>query len=384
MNDPNLLVDIYDVVVDPEKWPAILDRVARAVDARGCILFGIETDGDAGTDLIAPFMSTNYDPDLVRAYIEAFREYELEDQRIFARHSVLGDNVDIIGDDVLASSPEELAKRPNARAMAEFGIAHRAGALLSKDQPARDRFSVQFSQRQGRLRPENKKVLQQILPHLAKACELARPIRQLDLQRSLLADALDLLTVGVCLIRADGAVIAHNREFERQLQECRLFRIAPNGRLEPTNARDRGWFSEMTLGVASHGRFGAKPRKEAMAAAAVDGPQLAVEVIPLNSELAIGSPNVDGFMVCSLDTTLGIEMDTELIAQILGLSKSETQLVELLADGLTNRQIAEKRDRSIETVNTQVKGLLSKTDCANRTQLIRRAASIGAHFLKTG
>ena len=48
---------------------------------------------------------------------------------------------------------------------------------------------------------------------------------------------------------------------------------------------------------------------------------------------------------------------------------------------LTNREIAGHRDRSVETINTQVKSLLAKADCANRTQLIRRATTIGCRFL---
>ena len=58
-----------------------------------------------------------------------------------------------------------------------------------------------------------------------------------------------------------------------------------------------------------------------------------------------------------------------------------TSLHGLLAEGLTNRQISDRRNRSVETINSQVKSLLAKADCANRTQLIRRATTIGCRFL---
>ncbi|WP_282152723.1 helix-turn-helix domain-containing protein [Ruegeria atlantica] len=383
MSDPEILVDIYDLVVVPDAWPTILDRIAKSVNARGAIVFGIDEGDDGLPRLFAPYMSSNYDPDQVSTYLHKFQQFELEDQRIFARHSVMGDNVDIVGDDVLAKTKEILDARPNSRAMADFGIAHRAGALLSKDQPLRDRFSLQFSQKQGPLSPHQRRILRTILPHLAKACELARPVRQLDLKGALLAESLENMAIGICILRADGAVITQNQEFLRQIQQYHLFRINPRGRLEPTRNEDRNWFQKLTSSVSEHGQFGARPRKEAMAAASDDPPQLAVEVVPIKGKYAIGDSATEGFMVCSLDTALGLQMDSELIGKVLGLSVAEGSLIEMLADGLSNRQIAKKRDRSIETVNTQVKGLLAKTNCANRTQLIRRAANVGAHFVKS-
>lgn len=101
--------------------------------------------------------------------------------------------------------------------MAEQGIYHRAGALLSKGQPQRHRFSVQFSRDHGPLTPSDTHILSQILPHMAKACEIAMPMRQLERQGRILAESLNRLRLGVCLIRADRSVVAQNEEFRRQV-----------------------------------------------------------------------------------------------------------------------------------------------------------------------
>ncbi|MFT3688650.1 helix-turn-helix domain-containing protein [Paenirhodobacter sp.] len=68
---------------------------------------------------------------------------------------------------------------------------------------------------------------------------------------------------------------------------------------------------------------------------------------------------------------------------MLALTDSETSLVGLMAEGLTNREISARRNRSVETVNSQAKSLLSKTDRINRTQLIRLASSIGAALIES-
>jgi len=130
-----------------------------------------------------------------------------------------------------------------------------------------------------------------------------------------------------------------------------------------------------------HGKFGARPRKEALVGGSSESGGLAVEILPLASNDAFGEQRIDGFAVCSLDTSQPIPLDLKRVSQALSLTNTEIRLIEFLAEGLTNREIAARRVRSIETINSQVKGILMKTDCANRTQLIRKITNIGADFL---
>jgi DNA-binding CsgD family transcriptional regulator len=55
----------------------------------------------------------------------------------------------------------------------------------------------------------------------------------------------------------------------------------------------------------------------------------------------------------------------------------------MVAEGLTNAQIAERRDRSIATINTQVKSILSKTQCLTRAQFVRLVLGFGTNFIET-
>ncbi|MES2666519.1 MAG: helix-turn-helix transcriptional regulator [Pseudomonadota bacterium] len=380
--DQALILDIYDTVLDGGRWPAVLDKVAAALGARGCILFELETQPDGSRRLSCPHVSGRYDRAQVGGYVRQFAEMELADQDVFARHSAAGDRIEVIGDEVLAESAAALKARPNARAMAEFGILHRAGALLSKDNPAQDRFSIQFSGRHGPLGQGDREKLRLLLPHLAKACDLGRPLARLKDLSANLSSVLDHFRIGVCLIRADRSIVAQNAEFTRQMAEAGSFRRTPSGRIEMVRARDQQWFVNLCTGAARHGRFGARPRKEALGGTRPDGAgRLAVEIAPLTSADAFGERRLDGFAVYSLDTARAINIDLDLVSKVLTLTASETALVGMVADGLTNREIAERRDRSVETVNTQVKHLLAKADCANRTQLVRRVTTIGADFL---
>jgi DNA-binding CsgD family transcriptional regulator/tetratricopeptide (TPR) repeat protein len=54
----------------------------------------------------------------------------------------------------------------------------------------------------------------------------------------------------------------------------------------------------------------------------------------------------------------------------LGISRREAEVLGLVADGLANKQIAERLTLSVRTVEKHVESLLRKTGCASRTQLV--------------
>ncbi|KGF72092.1 LuxR family transcriptional regulator [Neosynechococcus sphagnicola sy1] len=59
------------------------------------------------------------------------------------------------------------------------------------------------------------------------------------------------------------------------------------------------------------------------------------------------------------------------------LSERELQVLELVAAGLTNQQIAEKLDISKRTVDNHISNILTKTATENRVSLVRWALQWG-------
>ena len=52
------------------------------------------------------------------------------------------------------------------------------------------------------------------------------------------------------------------------------------------------------------------------------------------------------------------------------LSAREREILQMLADGLSNREVSEKLVVSVETVKTHVKHILAKLDAEHRTQAV--------------
>ena len=376
-----LLLKIYDTVAAPELWPSVLDEVAFAVGAHGCIVFELNGHGTERR-ISAPFCSASNDAALLEKYIDLFFAAELADQDVFEAHSAASNQVDLIDDSVLAADDQELLRKPNVRLLRRMGIGHRAAGLLNKDNRLRGRFSVQLSADRGRLLPAERAAAAALMPHLAKAIELGRPAQQLAAERQALVTAMDRLRIGVAILDRQGFAAFRNREFERQQQEYRIFGNDPAGRLRLAEDKAQKELSDLLASVLNHGRYGARPRKEAIVTGSDGRPgALCLEVVPLDRADELGGRPWSGAVLFSLDTTLPAKPDEGLVRAVFGLTKTESELSVLIGDGLTNREIAENRDRSVETVNVQVKSLLSKTQCANRTQLVRLLTGFSTDFL---
>ncbi len=368
------VLGIYDTVADQSIWPSVLDRVAERLDARGCLIFELEEHA-----LSAPLTSSWYRASALRDYMDTHRESELADHRIFLDRSLAHDSVDIIPDSVLYDDLSEFRSRANVRHVMQFGILHRAAALLNKDNPNVSRFSVQFRSDRDGITAEESAYLNRLLPHIAKALELGRPAQQLALEHRGLLAAMDRLSIGMCLLDPNGRMVQTNGEFRRQLATYRVFQTTPNGVLQLSAGDDHKRFETLRADALNHGRFGARPRKEAVSTDA--GTFLCIEVSPLDRSEEIGSAPFGGCILYSTDTSLPVRCQTLPVKQAYGLTDAELSLAEAIAEGLTNVQIAERRDRSVATINVQVKSILSKTGCATRTQFVRLLMNFGMDYL---
>jgi two-component system nitrate/nitrite response regulator NarL len=88
-------------------------------------------------------------------------------------------------------------------------------------------------------------------------------------------------------------------------------------------------------------------------------------------EAAILSAN-DGKLYLSLDIN-SIELNPEVASDVPVVSRREKEVLQLIVDGLTNPQIAEKLFISLHTVDSHRKNLLAKFNVNNTASLIRVA-----------
>jgi ATP/maltotriose-dependent transcriptional regulator MalT len=61
----------------------------------------------------------------------------------------------------------------------------------------------------------------------------------------------------------------------------------------------------------------------------------------------------------------------------IGLSKREMEVLQLMAHGLSNKEIAERLFVSVSTIKTHANNMFEKMDVARRTQAIDKAKKLG-------
>lgn len=79
-----------------------------------------------------------------------------------------------------------------------------------------------------------------------------------------------------------------------------------------------------------------------------------------------------------MDLNLSRALSVDIVSWFFPLSLSESDVLVLIGEGLTNREIAERRGRSLETVNSQVKSLFIKTYARSRAELVLLSLSLDA------
>ena len=75
-------------------------------------------------------------------------------------------------------------------------------------------------------------------------------------------------------------------------------------------------------------------------------------------------------------STSDFKLNEGLLAQT-GISKREYEVLELMAKGLSNQEIADKLFVSLNTVKTHTSNLFVKLDAKRRTQAIQRGKELG-------
>lgn len=150
---------------------------------------------------------------------------------------------------------------------------------------------------------------------------------------------------------------------------------------DPSEGPDRGFG---TLGVpvvalSSHGAS-VQPLLSAGAAAVLrrDGSAEALRsaLAPVLHGLVVIDPALDDGSLggrAYASATAGLEVEA--------LTQRETEVVELIATGLSNKQIAERLGISAHTVKFHVNAILAKLDVHSRTEAVVRAVQLGVVML---
>lgn len=374
-----MITRIYDCAMNPHQWRSVLQEIAHATGAFGAMIFDCEWQG-SNERVALRYCSEVYDPALVSWYVETHNALEVHDQGRFARLSSTGDDINLIRCDDLFSSRAELESRPNQQAMMNFGVHFRAGALLSKDTTAMDRFALQFRREQGPITEPARKLAQSLLPHVAKSISIGRAFQANEDQKRALALTLEAVPFGIGILKSSGDMLYANTLFRALCEEFRLI-LRAGGALQT----DRLPLPMQGLlrSARDHGKFGARPLREAaFLPGKTESTGLFIEISPISDHPELDRFGEGTFLISVMDSQRAHTINPAIVRRFFPLTDSEMAVLELVVKGHTNGEIADLRGRSLETVNSQMKSLIHKSGTRNRTELVRIAVSLSVSSMQ--
>lgn len=376
--DVELIASIYNTSLDPDSWPEVLLKLAHRLGAAGSFIFE-EMIAPDGSQIATRLFSENYDKSVVHDYLVNFNKEEIADQARFAELSAEHNAIELVSDIHLRSQLKDLLAQPNTQFMMKMGLKHRAGALLNKDLFHVDRFSLQFSHDHGPITEEERVAGSIFLPHVAKVIGLARPLEERCQLNDVFTKMLENADQGIAILGPRGAIQYQNTEFKRIVEEHNFFAIDPTGKLQCLKDDLKKTYHQLIGKDDAHGQFGARSRREALVHNLPENDAaLFIEICPITDGKYIGKLDNGSRLVTVIDTSRRVYFDLDRVQQFFALSKTETHILGLIAQGNSNNDIADHRNRSPDTIKTQISTLMRKTNSRNRTDLVHMVRNLSS------
>jgi len=366
------MTSIYDAAVASDGWGEVVDSLCNIVGAKSSLLMLTET-GD-----VSPWQMSagsaefrNQDMSFLNQYLREFGHYE---KAAFDCLKALPKQTPVSTEDTFRNIDMPRGREDSVFLAKHFGIYHRIAFRLNDNGAWFDSVSFQFDEALDSIPQPALERVRPTFSHLAKALDMGRSYRELRLRYQAVLGALDHIQVGFCILRHDGDPVVINTAARTLLEKNDALYIGPRGQLcLHDDTANRLLQKAITRLVSTASGKGTDASITLSAQRRVGGHPLLVEVTPVrDAENELGD-NLHGVSLMLLDPDSQSIIRTDLLAHWANLTSAEAEVCRFLVDGLTNVEIAEKRDTHPETVKSQVTRVLAKAGVRNRTELVRLA-----------
>ena len=344
VNTDDSIVDcIYECAFVPDLWPVALNKIGKLAGARGGLLFAVNADVGVLRWLPSEGLRRELETYIAGGWLERDRR---RDRVIQARHAgFLADH--------LVYTKEEISEDPVYRDfLRPLGLGWAAATAISPCTGDSLFFSVERDYANGPIEAKTIQRLDELRPHLARSAMISA---RLDLERARIAgETLQLLGLPAFLLNERGGVVFANH-LATTLGDYLQWRA--HDRIAFKDVHVSSFFEHL---VSSIDRKQVKPPVQSFAVQNEDGRVMVAHLIPIRGAAR------DIFARCAsvlvMTSTRPRQVPSaELIQSLFDLTPAETRVARGLASGQSADEIAQAAGVSINTVRTQVRGVLEKT-----------------------
>jgi len=364
-----LIARIYDAVLTPEDWPDLLVDIAKVGNAKHTNLILHDSSNPEVT-----IAAASYDD----AIFEEYHERYMASEKPMAINMALHPAFKMITDEELCNWGIHYLDMPIIPFIAEkLGVKRRIVARLHDHDIWFDGLTFFYGLERENMTPAENKDVQFILPHVAKAISVSRPFNMLKTRFQAILSVLDRFHMGVFLLSASSAVMLKNNEASRIVDLKDGIYLTSDGRLKSNVDSSDGALSTAIRDAVSTVNAEANNAGTLLAVPRTSGESaFLIDVSPFSDSLNELGEQFKGGLVLVIDPNNRSVISTRGIDLLFGLSQAESGVCELLVDGHKTEDMADIRGVSIETIRSQIKSVLAKTNSVNRSDVLRRALSL--------
>lgn len=232
--------------------------------------------------------------------------------------------------------------------------------------------AVQRTRKQGHVEKREINLMRRLRPHYQRAFDLATRLKGVSDRTGLLENAVEWLTDGVALLRADGKIVYANDALLSFAQRGDGIRII-GGLLELGSHEARRSFDAALGAVARLGNASADAQATDFPVMRAGGaPAYVVSMRPLARAKSRTAHSDADVMVLVRDPLSPNEPKTEILQELFKLTNAEAHLARALCNGVTTRAYAIERRVTLNTVYSHLKQIREKTGCRSVPELIRK------------
>ena len=375
----------YEAVIDETLWPEAVDRIKEACYAKTAVInyfnyeAGVAHNPYELPDLAFTIFSSNLKPNIVADYSVKTAETEgalySEVQNIM-RNAKNGDlflDTDLLPMEKRNSTPELLRTlEPFATSIEDIDIFRRIGVVLNRNEPWRDILTVQFSKERDDIPDESGPQLAMMAPYIGRALNSGRMLTALRRRYSMVLEALDRLAIATAIVTGDREVVLKNAAFDRLIDGGDAFRLGSDAVLRVVDPNVEGIFAEHIQRAADCSlKNGLHSGVTTSLGRGVEKDPISLDISPVRHG-AFDGPITRGYtIIFAIAPEWQLATNGLSLAKGFGLSNAESASLTHYLKGLTYEAIADLRGVSRETVKSQIRSVLNKTNARNRTELAR-------------
>jgi DNA-binding CsgD family transcriptional regulator len=371
-----LVAQVYDAVIDPCRWPEFLSAFGRALAGRGTMIYTHNTETFEAI--------TGADPKSLNACVDWNPEFLGSLSQYYNQVNVWAHNEAVLkpGRLVTGSMLYPVRELPKTEFYSDWlqpqDIFHAIGGIIVQDGPWATKFSSVRSGNAGDYSAEERRLYQELLPHLARAAHLQRRFTFLQsLSASSLA-ILDTVSAPIILLDRTGRVVHLNASADAELRRADPLRLKLSGELNVQGSQRMQTALRTVIAAATDPVRGSREGLTNVAKLTRrNGETLSVQGLPLpkpNDPLSVTGTG-QRLAACALVVHGGASgvplVGAQILRHIYGLTPAEVQVVLAIGDGETIKRYAERRGISRNTAVSQLKRAFDKTGLRRQSELVR-------------